>query len=416
MWYIHGKQYDLNNFKHPGGPIALDIAKNRDATELFQSYHPFSPHIQKILSKYEVKPPVLTEETTIVKQQDGKPMFDWENESEFVKDLKSQVRPIIQQYGKYADGTRWFQLIVLTLVTLALFKPFIDGYWWSLFVFPLAVWLITVNAFHDASHLSISKDWRINTLVMYLFPWFSSPTTWFHQHIIGHHVYTNLDQDPDLHHGELLWRFNPQTKFRPWFRFQVYYLIAIWGIVAVSLAFVFDFTFMFRKSYHNVVKSMELSDRRRKLHYFGRFVTFIMIYVWPFFMSSYSWPKAIAWAIVPHSIFAICFSFSSQLNHLIDDSISKFSSDWYAHQAMTSHSYAPQSLFWFIATGGLNLQIEHHLFPGVNGWKLRRIQPIVQQCCEKHGIPYNLSATGSIAFQKHVQHLMNMAIDPKKAD
>jgi delta11-fatty-acid desaturase len=41
-WIVRGKRYDLSNFKHPGGPIAIGLAKGREADELIRSYHPFA--------------------------------------------------------------------------------------------------------------------------------------------------------------------------------------------------------------------------------------------------------------------------------------------------------------------------------------------------------------------------------------
>jgi fatty acid desaturase len=79
--------------------------------------------------------------------------------------------------------------------------------------------------------------------------------------------------------------------------------------------------------------------------------------------------------------------------------------DWYKHQVTTSHTFAPKSLICFIFTGGLNLQIEHHLFPGLNSWHLRIIQPVVQEVCEKHSVPYNLSNTLLGALSKHLYHM-----------
>jgi delta11-fatty-acid desaturase len=59
-------------------------------------------------------------------------------------------------------------------------------------------WLLMVNSFHDASHYALSRNLWITAFWQYLFPFFTSPTTWDHQHIIAHHVYTNIHK--------LVWR------------------------------------------------------------------------------------------------------------------------------------------------------------------------------------------------------------------
>jgi fatty acid desaturase len=69
-------------------------------------------------------------------------------------------------------------------------------------------------------------------------------------------------------------------------------------------------------------------------------------------------------------------------------------------QAITSHNVAPASSFAFWASGGLNLQIEHHLLPGVNHWHLRQLQPAIQAAAAKHGVPYLCSDSFSEALAR----------------
>jgi cytochrome b involved in lipid metabolism len=62
-WCVRGKVYDLSKFDHPGGPVAMQLAKGRDADDLIRSYHPFSEEkVRAILAKYEVKgmPPCVS--------------------------------------------------------------------------------------------------------------------------------------------------------------------------------------------------------------------------------------------------------------------------------------------------------------------------------------------------------------------
>jgi fatty acid desaturase len=184
--------------------------------------------------------------------------------------------------------------------------------------------------------------------------------------------------------------------------------------MAMSMAFLIDAFFMIRGTYHRVVKSMYMSKRRKYLHFAGRLLTFIGIYVWPFFHPSFSWFKAFYFAIVPYYIMGFCFALASQFNHLTEKNFEKKSRDWYEHQVLTSHTWGANSLFWFFFTGGLNMQTEHHLFPGVNHWHLREIQPILEKYCNKFGIEYRSSKTVSEAFSKHFDHLQKLMVNEKE--
>lgn len=187
IWLIEGEAYDLSKFRHPGGPIALELGKNRDCTMLFKSYHPFTEKPKQILQKYKVKTSKLPEAQT---------EFDFSKSSEFWKELHDGVQKALGSQTK-ANFERWVQIVIMAAVVLALLPFFIMGYWFSIVAFPLAIWVFGVNTFHDACHFALSKNWRINYFFSYTAPHFSSPLTWYHQHVIGHHVYTNIHKkDP----------------------------------------------------------------------------------------------------------------------------------------------------------------------------------------------------------------------------
>jgi hypothetical protein len=95
---IHGKWYDLRDFKHPGGPVALSLAGGRDATALFESHHPLTPRdkLQDILAKYllpdqEDAATAAALQGMIDKSDDGA-HYVWNNKDAFEEELKAEVR------------------------------------------------------------------------------------------------------------------------------------------------------------------------------------------------------------------------------------------------------------------------------------------------------------------------------------
>jgi fatty acid desaturase len=405
-WYIKNKAYDFSKFEHPGGPIAIALGRGRDTTELFYSYHPLSSKAEQMLKKYEVVP-------TLPLKDGANLLFDWTNESPFYTELKQEVKKVLGNNYK-APLVRWLHLLLMGILTVIFYAYFVQGYWWALFAAPFMWWILAVNSFHDASHFALSRDWRVNALFTYISPWFSSPFTWYHQHVIGHHCYTNIHkEDPDLHHSARLWRYTRRSRWMKHYKWQCYYFIFIWTLITASLAFLIDGLFCVSGYYHGIVKMMKISKTRFAAHLFGRALTLYLVVLWPFFYFD-SMLKAYIWAVVPNLIFGLCFSLSSQLSHLTGDNIDQFDKAWHKHQVLCSHTFCPDSLFWFTFTGGLSLQIEHHLFPGVNHWHLRTIQPLVQRICEKHGIQYTRSNTISEAFSKHVALLDELSREDVK--
>merc|ERR1712000_214532 len=109
----------------------------------------------------------------------------------------------------------------------------------------------------------------------------------------------------------------------------------------------------FSGRYNKSVAMMEITRGRLLMHWGGRAFTYWMCHIWPFML-------------VPVGIVSLCFMLSSQVNHLTPDNIDKYDSDFYKHQVLTGHTFGVKSYLTFLFTGGLNFQIEHHLFPCVN--------------------------------------------------
>jgi delta11-fatty-acid desaturase len=131
---------------------------------------------------------------------------------------------------------------------------------------------------------------------------------------------------------------------------------------------------------------------------------FFVIHIIPFLLHGLTL-KALLFSIIPIYLFSVCFMISSQINHLTPHTHEQFSNNFFIHQILTSHNVATDNYFVFLFTGGLNMQIEHHLFPSVNHCHLHKIQPHVRDLCKKYGIKYSESPSLWEALCQHVAHL-----------
>lgn len=224
---IHGIWYDLGQYNHPGGPIALSLAKNRDATALFESHHFLSSiDMRKILSKYKVSDSVAQVLTTIDPRDNGG-HYVWENyrDDAFVKDMRELLYSYFGAIAERkkcsfykatkASRERWFFLGALSLGTGSIAPYYVGGQIWTLPIFPVLVWILVANYWLDSLHFSMSQDWTINASLPYILPLISSPWIWMHQHIVGHHSYTNCSRkDPDIAHAPQLKREHQSIEWK----------------------------------------------------------------------------------------------------------------------------------------------------------------------------------------------------------
>ena len=104
---------------------------------------------------------------------------------------------------------------------------------------PLTFWIFAVNVFHDASHFSISKNWRVNKFAMDTGFMFNTPYVWYHQHVIGHHSFPNiLGMDPDLYHAPSIIRHSNDIRLRASHKIQTMTFFLTW-LVGVPLSMLF---------------------------------------------------------------------------------------------------------------------------------------------------------------------------------
>ncbi len=411
---IHDKYYDLNNFRHPGGPIAISLAYERDATVLFELHHPFVPReqLEELMKKYEVSQP---SSKTIIFADES---YDHQGEREdpFKKVLIQRVSKYFKERG-HDDKITWRRFVFiefLFILQLFSFYYYIKGHYWSIIALPVMSWLYGVNSFHDATHFAISKNWIINMLFSYQAPYFSSPTTWYYQHIIGHHAYPNIGyKDPDLAHAPVFMRVHQSIKYKPNHQYQTTYFPLIWMVgINLGMSLMTDIRAYMIGTYNRVVKVIKRDRPRMMGHYFMRIIIFLLPFMIAYGQLIYkntSIPKAIIFAVVPPLLYSFIFMTFTQINHLTYNAVTSEDKFLYRHQVKTANNIASQSQLVHFLTGGLNLQIEHHLFPAMNHQHLKAIQPIVKETCREFGIPYQEYDSIWEALKEHYMLMCKMS-------
>lgn len=430
LTHIHNKWYDLTKFEHPGGPIALSLIHQRDGTALFESHHPFMKRdsLMKILSKYEI--PTVEESKKrgcelMDPRDDG--YYTWEgiDNDNFVSDLKGLVNDYFSTIAKKrgvslnqaakATPARWLLILSLMASFFGTLPWYIHGNWTTLFVTPMLAWVTAVNYWHDGLHFSLSTDWRINAWLPYLFPYYSSPWMWYHEHVIGHHAYPNVDhKDPDLAHAPQLMREHQSIKWKPTHvgQDQWHRVLLVWSIaLGMGLSLLNDAKANLKLSYNNVVPYSSLSKPRITAHILGRMGYVFILHIWPYFQFPL-W-KAIIWSILPGFMLSLCFMINTQINHLSGSCAHASSPNFYKHQVITAQNFGNDSLFCYYFSGGLNYQIEHHLFPTINHCHLPALRLGIKGICIKHGVAYNHVSGYGEAMAEHFAHTASMASQPQ---
>lgn len=395
-WIIHNKVYDMTDFikNHPGGEHTILLGRGRDCTELFESVHGManSDKLNNILNNYYIKNKELEND-----------QFDWSNNI-IHNEIRSEVKKLFKNKSYKANKLFIMKVIVILLMWFGLYYYgiksmnigliFLSGIMWSALGFCIM---------HDGSHSALSKNYLVNWLCSMIWNNFSlwNNTAWMLHHIYGHHSYTGIAElDPDLNYDIILKSENQKDQnYGPIYKYQHYYswiLLSILPNQFLSVALNYRF-------FKNIYGLDWLGLEKYQKNYVNIINIFSIILL--FGIPLYIYKSLLATILINFVYFTgigITFFIFVLPNH---DSLAvrknqqyfkeykkDMLKDWSVQQIISSANFSnSNSIIDIIVTqlfGGMNYQIEHHLFPTVCHIYYPEISNVIKRICHKYQIPY----------------------------
>lgn len=283
---------------------------------------------------------------------------------------------------------------------------------WALMGFSLAG--IGMGIMHDANHGSYSKSMKVNYWLGHTLNLLGgSVFNWKMQHNILHHTYTNIiDWDDDIE-DKLILRFSPHTPVKWYHKFQFIYAFLFYGILTLYWALIKDFV-QFRKY---IRKGINKDSKEKNRINFAKMLISKIVYLFAFMVLPLVILHLPIWAYVSgfllmHFVAGIILTVIFQLAHTVEHTThplpneeGTIENNWAIHQLNTTVNFSTKSRFltWYL--GGLNFQVEHHLFPNICHVHYPNIAPIVKQTTEEFGIPYLENEKFGQAVKSHIRLL-----------
>jgi len=314
----------------------------------------------------------------------------------------------------YIKGLIQISSAILLYVTLVFFTPgnFLAILLCGLLGINFA--LIGFNVMHEGGHQSLSKYKSINTMGAYALNILGGNTYfWKIKHNVNHHTYTNIaGMDDDMEVKPFMRLSDTQPRY--WFhKFQHLYCLVLYGISYFAWVFWDDFA----KYFTGKVASGNQKKFAPKEHliFWVSKLSYIGIYiVFPVFMVGLV-KVLIGFAIVTFVCgFSIAIVF--QLAHIVKDThfplpnklSNKIEEEWAIHQINTTANFSTKSKVVSWLMGGLNFQVEHHLFPKVSHVHYPKINQFVKETCEQFNIKYIEYPTVFKAIASHLSHVKRL--------
>lgn len=275
---------------------------------------------------------------------------------------------------------------------------------------------IGLSIMHDANHGSYSSNRKVNRYLGYSMNLIgANAEIWKLQHNMLHHVYTNIHGvDDDIDTPPFL-RFSPYNKRKFIHRFQFLYVWFFYALSTLSWVTTKEFLQAFKYKRIGLIREGE------------KFISFLtQLTLWKIFYYAYiivipllfmpiaNWQVFVGFVIM-HAIAGLVLSLIFQTAHVMPvceyrlvDHDTPIEEDWAVYEMKTTNNYAPNSRIftWFV--GGLNFQIEHHLFPQVCHVHYKSISKIVASTAREFGIEYNSQKNFAQAVWLHIKMLYRL--------
>lgn len=343
------------------------------------------------------------------------------DKGQFTATLRKNVNAYFKENGISTKGNS--RMLLKSIVMFAAyFAPFVlmltlpVGGW---IVFPLSVLMgigmagIGMGVMHDAAHGSFSsKSWvnKLFTTSMYFIG--GNTFNWKVQHNIMHHTYTNIEGfDEDIEPKGSL-RLNTQSPLKKVHRFQHIYAFFLYCLMTLSRTFG-EFFQLARYNKSGVTKQQGHSPAKEMTRLVLVKIAYMAVIIGlPLLLTNFSWWIIVLGFVTMHVVAGLLMSTVFQMAHLVEvanqpipDSEGVIHNEWAIHELETTANFARKSRFFAWLIGGLNYQIEHHLFPNISHVHYKAISPIVERTAREFGVPYNENRTFFSAIGSHVRML-----------
>lgn len=336
---------------------------------------------------------------------------------EFFKILNKRVNQYFKTTGKKKQANvnmklkTVFMLSIYFLPFVLIFIP-VSNEWlklilWSVMGFGLAG--IGFSVMHDANHSSYSNNQKTNRYLGFLLDFLGGYyLNWKIQHNILHHTFTNIDgHDHDIESAFL--RLSPEQEKSKKFRFQLFYAPFLYALMTIYWITGKDFADLKKYEEMGLLKSQKKTYKKALNQLIiNKIMYYAVILGLPFLLSPTPWYIIVLGFFIMHFIAGLTLALVFQTAHVVNET--SFSPNeekksaidrWAAHQLQTTANFSKNSrvFSWYI--GGLNYQIEHHLFPNICHIHYKKIAPIVQETAKEFGLPYHQHKSFYHALRSH---------------
>ncbi|MBZ9777311.1 acyl-CoA desaturase [Psychroflexus sp. CAK8W] len=355
--------------------------------------------------------------------------FSRKDPQKFFKTLNKRVNNYFNENGVKKTGN--WKLHIKTIFMFSLFlTPYflilfldVSGWWKLLFTMLMGVGMagVGMNVMHDGNHGTYSKKKWVNKFMgssIYILA--GNVYNWQVQHNVLHHTYTNIHgHDEDIDAGGII-RFSKHAKWKRFHKFQHIYSVFLYGL----LTFNWSLTSDFKQTRSYLKRQLSYGKMPSKWKQWSLLAVTKALYlsIWIIIpiLIGIVWWKVLLGFFIMHYTAGLILSIIFQLAHMVEENdmpmpneVGEMKNTWAIHQLFTTANFATSNklMSWF--SGGLNHQVEHHIFPNISHIHYGKISKIVKETAKEFDLPYNEYESTREAIKSHFRHLRMLGSEPQ---
>jgi len=355
--------------------------------------------------------------------------FSRVDSAKFFKTLNKRINTYFKENNLKKTGNWKLYLKTAVMFTIFLLPYFLiltlDMPQWLQLLMTVVIGIgmagVGMNVMHDGNHGSYSsKKWINNLMGSSIYILAGNAFNWKVQHNVLHHTYTNIQgHDEDIDAGRVI-RFSKHADWHKMHKYQQFYSIFLYGLLTINWAITTDF----KQMYNYLKRGLSYGKSPNKTWQWTILAISKIVYItiWiviPILVLSIAWWKILIGFFVMHYVAGLILSVTFQLAHVmpdtevvVPDAEGNMKNTWAIHQLFTTANFAPKNKLvgWF--TGGLNRQIEHHLFSHISHVHYKDLAKIVKSTAKEFNLPYHEYKTTREAILSHFKQLKELGKKP----
>lgn len=346
------------------------------------------------------------------------------------KDFLNDLRDRVDQYFKenYLSKKYNVTMLIKSIVMIGLYIiPYILYLIWtpslSISIVLWSLMAIGVSGIgmcimHDANHGAYTQSHLWNAWIGKIINIIGGAAfNWKIQHNILHHTYTNIPQYDDDIDDKAILKLSPMNTSKWYHRYQHYYAFLFYAIATLYWCTVKDFIQLIRYTKEGLNTNTKSENIILWINLIiSKFLYFFIFLIVPSLFFQIPFSTTIICFIWMHLIGGLLLTTVFQLAHTVEGTTHPYPNEnllienhWAIHQLNTTYNFATKNpcITWFV--GGLNFQVEHHLFPNICHIHYPAISQIVRKTANEYQLTYNEFPTLSAAFKAHITALKNFS-------